>query len=126
MNRRSPINSLLAAALALVAAGCAQEQAPINRVQPDYFKKDFFVGQNFLDSSDDPEFYFQGTLVDVGYGAGQEGLFTSTYAQPVSRVRWSVTEDHLIARLSYERIANSDGKRTGGATQNGIVVAAYK
>src|SRR5262249_5064480 len=103
-----------------------QEQQPINRVQPDYFDKSFFIGQQYLDSSDDPEFYFQGTLVDVGYGAGQEGLFTSTYAQPVSRVRWSITEDHLLARLSYERVANSDGKGSGGPVENGIIVASYK
>src|SRR5262249_40350811 len=68
----------------------------------------------------------QATLVDVGYGAGQDGLFTSTYAQPMTRVRWSVQEDLLVARLSYERIENSDGKGAGKATNDGIVVAAYK
>ena len=50
------------------------------------------------------------TIVDVGYGAAQDGLFTSTYAQPVSRVRWEITENTLNARLSYERIAGTDGK----------------
>ena len=61
---------------------------------------------------DDPEFYKRGTVVDVGYGAGQDGLFTSTYAQPVSRIRWEITEDTLIARLAYERIDGTDGKGT--------------
>lgn len=116
---------LVAALAALALAGCAEQQAPINRVQPDYFDKAFFVGDKYQDASDDPEFYSQATLVDVGYGAGQDGLFTSTYAQPLSRVKWQVTENLLIARLAYERIKDSDGKGLGRATNDGIVVAAY-
>lgn len=111
-------------ALALVA-GCAQEQKPIDRVQPNYYDKSFFVGQDYVGVQDDPEFYSQGTLVDVGYGAGQDGLFTSTYAQPLSRVKWEITEKLLIARLAYERVKDSDGKGVGKATNDGIVVAAY-
>ena len=68
------------ASLALVVS-CAQEQPLLVQVQPNYLDKTFFVGANKLNASDDPEFYSQGTLVDVGYGAGQDGLFTSTYAQ---------------------------------------------
>ncbi len=113
------------AAASLVALGCAQERAPINRVQPDYFDKSFFVGQDYLNAADDPEFYSQATLIDVGYGAGQDGLFTSTYAQPMTRVRWSIQEDLLVARLAYERITGSDGKGAGKATEDGIVVAAF-
>ncbi|MBL8955234.1 MAG: hypothetical protein JNK82_30950, partial [Myxococcaceae bacterium] len=119
------LNPLWLAGLALLGA-CAQEQPLVNQVQPDYQDKSFFVGEDYLNSSDDPEFYSQGTLIDVGYGAGQDGLFTSTYAQPLTRVKWSVTEDLLIARLAYERIASSDGKGLGKATNDGIVVAAYK
>lgn len=110
--------------LALVAA-CAPEQEPINRVQNDKFDKSFFLGADYQGTQDDPEFYAQNTLVDVGYGAGQQGLFTSTYAQPLTRVKWSVTENLLIARLAYERIQNSDGRGAGKATNDGIVVAAY-
>ncbi len=112
------------AALALVA-GCAQETKPIDRVQPNYYDKSFFIGQDYQGVQDDPEFYSQATLVDVGYGAGQDGLFTSTYAQPLTRVKWEVTEDRLIARLAYERVKDSDGKGVGKTTNNGIVVASY-
>ncbi|HET6282288.1 MAG TPA: zinc-dependent metalloprotease, partial [Polyangia bacterium] len=85
-------------------------------------------------ADDDPEFYKRGTLVDVPYGAGQEGLFTSTYAQPVSRVRWEITEDALNARLAYERISGTDknGTRYDGVQQkaspinDGQIVASYK
>ncbi len=115
-----------AATAALLCAACADEQPPIDRVQPDYFDKSFFVGHELHDASDDPEFYSQGTLVDVGYGAAQNALFTSTYAQPLTRVKWTIQEDLLVARLAYERIDGSDGKGVGGATHDGQVVAAYR
>lgn len=112
-------------AVPLLVVGCAVEQEPINRVQPDYFDKSFFIGKDFDSTADDPEFYSQGTLVDVGYGAGQDGLFTSTYAQPLTRVKWTVQKDLLIARLAYERVQGADGKGVGKATHDGIVVAAF-
>ncbi|MDP1829643.1 MAG: hypothetical protein Q8L48_40635 [Archangium sp.] len=122
MSRKTLVTRIAAVVL---VAGCAVEQKPLNRVQPNYFDKTFFVGQDFQGVKDDPEFYSQSTLVDVGYGAGQDGLFTSTYAQPLSRVKWQVTETLLIARLAYERVKDSDGKGIGKATNDGIVVAAY-
>ncbi len=126
MTRRTVRHSLLGALASLaLLAGCAQETQPINRVQPNYYDKSFFVGADFQGIKDDPEFYSQSTLVDVGYGAGQDGLFTSTYAQPLTRVKWQVTEDLLIARLAYERVKGTDGKGVGNATNDGIVVAAY-
>src|SRR6185295_2311329 len=97
------LNSTWFAALALLAS-CAQEQPVVNRVQPEYDDKPFLVGKDYVGASDDPEFYSQGTLVDVGYGSGQDGLFTSTYAQPLTRVKWQITEDLLLARLAYERV----------------------
>jgi hypothetical protein len=118
---------VVAAALAALfsIAGCADERAPIDRVQPYALPKAFFIGEDFNSAADDPEFWTQGTLIDVGYGSSQDGLFTSTYAQAVSRIRFEITEDLLIARLAYERIDNSDGRGVGGSTQNGIIVAAY-
>ena len=63
---------LLFAGLALVLlGGCAEERPPIDRVQPYALKKSFFVGEDFQSTSDDPEFWTQGTLIDVGYGASQ-------------------------------------------------------
>ncbi|MBM4395684.1 MAG: hypothetical protein FJ087_08335 [Deltaproteobacteria bacterium] len=109
----------------LAAAGCATERSPIDRVQPFALSKAFFVGADFKDTKDDPEFWYQATLVDVGYGAAQDGVFTSTYAQPIARIKWEITEDYLIARLAYERIAGSDGKGVGGPVQDGVVVAMY-
>ncbi|MEO8212258.1 MAG: hypothetical protein ABI560_03650 [Myxococcales bacterium] len=101
-------------------------------MQADALAKSFFVGPLLQDATDDPEFYKRGTLVDVGYGASQDGLFTSTYAQPMSRVRWEITEDLLNARLSYERIAGTDGKGDkfdgvqAKSANDGQIVASYK
>ncbi len=121
---KRPFQSFWCAVVA-VMAGCSQEQPLVNQVQPNYLDKSFFVGTDYQSASDDPEFYAQGTLVDVGYGAGQDGLFTSTYAQPLTRVKWEITEQWLIARLAYERVAGSDGKGLGKSVNDGIVVAAY-
>ena len=40
-----------------VIAGCAEERDPINRVQPNALPKSFFVGEDFLNTDDDPEFW---------------------------------------------------------------------
>lgn len=125
-------NALALVALACCLAGCAQERAPIDRVQANALAKAFFVGADLASASDDPEFFARGTVVDIGFGAAQDGLFTSTYAQPVSRIRWEITEALLNARLSYELVEGTDGKgnRTegvkGGAVEDGQVVASYR
>jgi hypothetical protein len=126
--RRLWTRALLIGAIGLAAgssAGCVEERAPINRVQPNALAKSFFVGADLSGSKDDPEFYFQTTLIDVGYGAAQDGLFTSTYAQPLSRIKWQITEDLLIARITYERVADSDGKGAGPASNDGVIAAVY-
>jgi hypothetical protein len=94
-------------------------------VQANALAKSFFVGSKIEDTSDDPEFYMRTTIVDVGYGAAQDGLFTSTYAQPISRIKWQITEDLLIARITYERVQDSDGKGAGPASSDGVIAAVY-
>ncbi len=123
-----PFTASLAAALltcALLAASCAEEREPINQVQTFALDKSFFVGPDLQDPADNPEFWAQATLVDVPYGATQESLFTSTYAQPVSRIRWYITEDLLLARMAYERVEGTDGKGVGEKTDEGTIVAAF-
>ncbi|NUO53855.1 MAG: hypothetical protein HOV80_33850, partial [Polyangiaceae bacterium] len=110
-------------AVLFALAGCAEEREPINRVQPNALSKEFFVGI-IDDPSDDPEFYMRTTVVDVAAGAGADGLFTSSDAQPVTRIRWEITESLLVARLTYELVEQTDGK---GArrTPDGQIVAAF-
>ena len=77
--RRMWARALLVGAVGLAvggAVGCAEERAPINRVQANALAKSFFVGGDLKSAQDDPEFYMRGTVIDVGYGAQQEGLFT--------------------------------------------------
>jgi hypothetical protein len=133
--RLAPGSILITAAFAGLLAlvdGCAEERDPINRVQANALAKSFFVGPSLESTDDDPEFYKRGTVVDVGYGAATDGLFTATYAQPVSRIRWEITEKTLNARLAYERIKGTDGKgnpRDGvekKAGNDGQIVASYE
>jgi hypothetical protein len=117
---------LALAALAIFSVflvSCAEEREPINRVQPNALSKAFFVADP-ADPADDPEFYMRTTVVDVAAGAGAEGLFTNSDSQPVSRIRFEITEQLLIARLTYELVDHTDGK---GArrTPDGQVVAAF-
>ncbi len=120
-------SGLLLLIAAVLFGACAEERDPIDRVQPYALPKTFFIGEDFNSAEDDPEFWSQNSMVDVGYGAAQSGLFTSTYAQPMSRLKWQITEDLLIARASYERINYSDGKGyvTGFETQDGVIVAVF-
>jgi hypothetical protein len=129
--RERTMKSMKSAVLLLVAAGllgaCAEEREPINRVQPYALPKSFFIGEDKVSADDNPEFWTQNTLINVGYGAAQDGLFTSTYAQPMSRIKWQITEDMLIGRASYERIVGSDGlgTATGDETEDGNVAVAF-
>jgi hypothetical protein len=107
-----------------LTTGCAQERDPINRVQANALDKSFFVGANLSDASDDPEFYMRNTVVDVPYGAAQEGLFTASYAQPLSRIKWEITENALVGRQTYEHIQDSDHNGSK-ATNTGQVVAMF-
>ncbi|MFO0663146.1 MAG: hypothetical protein U0174_04295 [Polyangiaceae bacterium] len=118
--------ALLALAVAtLVIPGCAGERAPIDRTQPGILPKSFFVGANYTDPSDDPEFYMRTTVVDVSAGAGSESLFTNSDAQPTVRIRWEMTEKAVIARLAYELVNDSDYRGVSRKVNDGQVVAAF-
>ncbi|HEX4473869.1 MAG TPA: hypothetical protein VH142_02260, partial [Polyangiaceae bacterium] len=97
----------LVGAIVWASVGCAQERPPINQVQPNALSKHFFVGADLSDKSDDPQFYMRNTVIDVPYGAAQDGLFTASYAQPLSRIKWEIQENALVARLTYDRIQNT-------------------
>ncbi|MBW2528262.1 MAG: hypothetical protein JRI23_29065 [Deltaproteobacteria bacterium] len=120
---RSRSVALLLVVLA-VSVGCAQEREPINRVQADVVSKAFFVGDDLVDPADNPEFWTQATLIDVGYGT-QGYLLRSTFTMAPARIKWEITEDLLLGRLAYERIDDTDGKGIGGPTPDGQLVVAY-
>jgi len=119
---------LLCVGLVLAANSCASERAPINRVQANALKKTFFVGEDLADPKDNPEFYYRPTIVDVDYGATQDSLFTASGAQTMARIRFEITEELLVARLTYERIADTTGNGTPSSPDqnSGQIVAAFK
>lgn len=118
---RSIRRVFLAGVAALSLVGCAEEREPINRVQPNALEKSFFVGR-IDDESDDPEFYFRSTIVDVDYGTTQDLLWTPI-AGSLTRVHWEITEGLLLARLAYDRIDNTSQTVDEGSA--GVVVAAF-
>src|SRR3974390_490362 len=90
-----------------LAVGCAQSRDPINRVQAGALDKHFFVGASLSDPSDDPEFYMGHRIIDEPYGVGQ-GFWMYQSMGSLARVKWEIQETLLIARLTYERVQNSD------------------
>jgi hypothetical protein len=121
---RRPRLAVFAAAAAMTLSGCAEERAPINRVQPNALAKSFFVG-DLASAADDPEFYMRTSVIDVSAGAGSDGLFTSSDAEPTTRVRFEITEDLLIARLTYALVEDAE-YRGAKRTPDGQIVAAYE
>lgn len=115
-------------AVAWATVGCAQERDPINRVQPNALQKSFFVGANLADASDDPEFHYRNTVVDVPYGQSggnyQDGILFTPAAADTNRIKWEIQETVLVARQTYERFQNADGNGSK-VSNNGQVVAAF-
>ena len=118
-------NAVLVLTVLAVTAGCAEERPPINRVQANALAKSFFVGDDLVAPQDNPEFWTQATLIDVGFGT-QGYLLPSTFTMSPSRIKWEITEELLLGRLAYERIEGTDGKGVGGPTPDGQVVVAYR
>ncbi len=117
------LGTMALTAIVFGMSACSQERAPINRVQAMALDKHFFVGPSLSDTSDDPEFYMGNRIIDEPYGVGQ-GFFLEQGLGSVSRVKWEIQENVLIARLTYDRIKDSDyyGAR---ATDNGQAVAEF-
>ena len=114
----------LAFAVWSVSVGCAQSRAPIDRVQANALDKHFFVGPSLSDPSDDPEFYMGDRIIDEPLGVGQ-GFWLFQSIGSFARIKWEIQETELIARLTYDRIQNSDGFGAQ-STDTGQVVAMFR
>jgi hypothetical protein len=126
---------MMLAASACLAAGCAEERDPINRVQPNALPKSFFLGQDLTSPSDDPEFRMKSFTVgsSVNQGAYSIGEFSA-----VDRIRWEITEGMVLARRSYQESPGADNRGTNAgditastdknatAAATGTIVAAFK
>jgi len=132
----------LAAVVMAIAAGsggmvgCAAERDPIDRTQPGVVDKTFFLGENFDDYRDDPEFRTKSYNID---SAANTDNYAGTIggSSAVDRVRWEVTEGWLFARRSYQESPNADnrglprkevspGKWEFPDKANGTIIAAYR
>jgi len=106
----------------LFNGACAEERAPINTTQPGILDKEFFVGTDLNDPSDDPEFLWRNYVVDAS--ASQSLVGVGSYSG-VDRIRWEITEDMLIARKAYQIAEGEDKKAQPQKVANGTVVAAF-
>ena len=61
---RAALLGLTLLALSPSTTGCADERAPVSRVQANALAKSFFVG-DLVDQTDNPEFYMRTTVVDA-------------------------------------------------------------
>jgi Met-zincin len=113
----------LVGSLGALPMGCAQSRDPINRVQANALDKHFFVGASLSDTTDDPEFYMGHRIIDEPYGVGQ-GFYMFQSVGSLARIKWEIQETMLVARLTYERVQNSDhhGSQT---TNSGQIVAEF-
>jgi len=126
---------VLLAASACLAAGCAEERDPINRVQPNVLPKQFFLGENLADPSDDPEFRMKSFTIGTSVGQSEYGIGEFS---AVDRIRWEVTEGMLLGRRAYQESPGADNRGVPGAdvaasndksvshAPNGTIVAAFK
>jgi hypothetical protein len=92
---------------------CAEERAPINRVQPNAVQKSWFEG----------DWYFMQTVIDSPYSAAFTIVGEQNYCE---RIRWEIQEDYLVARRTYEWIANGEPEGLGGASETGAAVAMWR
>ena len=126
---------VLLAASACLAAGCAEERDPINRVQPNALPKTFFLGADLKGSADDPEFRMKSFV--AGSSVNQSAFSIGEFSA-VDRIRWEITEGMLLARRAYQESPGADnrginpGEAKGSTDKNvtgaatGTVVAAFK
>jgi hypothetical protein len=110
-------------ALCVGAGACAEEREPINRVQPDALAKEFFVGADLANPTDDPEFYWRNYVVD---GSTSQSLIGIGSWGGVDRIRWEITEDLLIAHKAYQWMEGADDRGKKGELPDGTIVAAYR
>ncbi|AKU96366.1 hypothetical protein AKJ09_03030 [Labilithrix luteola] len=126
---------LLSAAACIGSGACAEERAPIDKVQPNALPKSFFVGENLADGKDDPEFRTKSYV--VGSSVSQSDYAIGEFSV-VDRIRWEITEDMLLGRRAYQESPGADNRgvpnsqvasstdKNVTATPNGTIVAAYK
>ncbi|HZA13974.1 MAG TPA: zinc-dependent metalloprotease, partial [Myxococcaceae bacterium] len=88
----------LAAAAALIAAGCAQSNGDLSYVQPNYLKKSDLL---------DGVWYFRNTVTDT---PATTGFTFPGETGELEKIVWDVQENHLLGYRSYPQIPGQDGR----------------
>ncbi|MFO0666556.1 MAG: hypothetical protein U0174_21555 [Polyangiaceae bacterium] len=103
-------------------AGCAAERDVVNTSQPLAIKKSDLIG-DYRNPTDAPEFYMRSLITGV---ARTNPWVSDGLQDMLRRVRFEVTQDHLIARNAYEFIKDSDGHGgPRGKINNGPIVGKW-
>jgi hypothetical protein len=107
---------------AATVTGCASPRDEINRVQPLAIKKSDLVG-DYRNPNDAPEFYMRSLILEV---QRTNPWFSDGLQDLTRRIRFEITERHLVARNAYEYLQGSDGKGgIRGKANNGVIVAMW-
>ncbi len=114
MNSKWRLTLCLALATTYFAAGCASDVGDIDRTQPNKLEKALF--QN------DDEWYFRQTIVDTDI---QGSAYFEAWEGSLSRIRWTITEDRLLAYSTTEPAENVLEGQTADETIRVGLVAAF-
>lgn len=100
MRRASLTMTVLACALAVLAAGCTKAQPPRSFVQPNVLRKGDFNGT----------WYYMTTVIDAPptNGAVYQGQYGG-----LQKVKWVISEDTLFAVRAYQFIINQEQAKEG-------------
>lgn len=103
-----------------MSGGCMEARPAINRVQPDFLDKTQLIPVQYgllsqagrtptqltrEDLRREPQWAHQITIIDKPATTGQQGI---SWYTSVEKVNWEVTENFLIARLSYDRLNRAE------------------
>ena len=102
------------AAVAGLALGCAEEVKDVDRIQPHYIEKSLLA---------DGDWYYRQTVVEVAphIAVGFQGIEGG-----LEKIRWQITEDHLIAYRTHEVVPGLDANESlEGRVFRGDPVATF-
>ena len=110
---------------AFAVQGCAEERDPINRVQPDALAKSFFVGDDLINDKDNPDFYANGTLLDIQLSTQTPLVAPSDTLSPAEGLEWETPTSGLtVDTVAPDSQANAAGISAGDRLLriNGVAV----
>ncbi|GAB4303301.1 MAG: hypothetical protein Kow0090_18870 [Myxococcota bacterium] len=112
MKKFKPILPILGLAAFLLFTACAEQRPDRNYVQPNATPKSMFTG----------EWYYRWTVVEVPYTSA---MAFEGYQGELERIKWEITESHLIAYRSYDFIPGSQPEGNPESERDTAPIAAF-